>query len=105
MKMRKTLSTAMIAGAVATAIAGAAAARAETPPQTEKCYGVVKAGKNDCAAADKTHGCMGMATTDASGQEWISMPTGLCAKLAGGSLEPVSADGTVMTDAAKKDGE
>lgn len=53
---------------------------------TEKCYGVVKAGKNDCASKAGKHGCSGMAKTDADPNEWVKVPSGLCEKLVGGSL-------------------
>ncbi len=48
----------------------------------EKCYGVVKAGANDCAGAG--HSCAGQASADASSSEFIMLPAGTCAKLAGG---------------------
>ncbi len=50
----------------------------------EKCYGVVKAGKNDCAT--KTTSCVGSATRDGQKDAFIALPTGLCDKLVGGSL-------------------
>ena len=52
----------------------------------EKCYGVVKAGKNDCATKAGKHSCAGMAKTDADSNEWVKVPTGLCEKLVGSSL-------------------
>ncbi|MBL4885749.1 MAG: DUF2282 domain-containing protein [Planctomycetaceae bacterium] len=52
----------------------------------EKCYGVVKAGKNDCSSKAGKHGCAGMAKTDSSADEWIKLPNGLCNKIVGGSL-------------------
>lgn len=82
------MKKAAIAGAVALAIAGANAAQAEEHEQTEKCFGVVKAGQNDCASATKSHSCMGHAADDANGDEWIAVPAGLCEKLVGGSLTP-----------------
>jgi len=54
----------------------------------EKCYGVVKAGKNDCGSADGKHACAGMAKTDKDPNEWTILPEGLCEKLTGGSLKP-----------------
>jgi uncharacterized membrane protein len=54
----------------------------------EKCYGIVKAGKNDCAAADGSHSCAGLAKNDASGQEWVLLPSGACEKIVGGSVAP-----------------
>ncbi|HIL29165.1 MAG TPA: DUF2282 domain-containing protein [Micavibrio sp.] len=52
----------------------------------EKCYGVVKAGKNDCSSKAGKHGCAGMAKADADPNEWIKLPSGLCDKLVGGAL-------------------
>lgn len=51
--------------------------------KTEKCYGVVKAGKNDCAAG--AHSCAGSAKADSDKAEWVNVPAGLCDKLVGGS--------------------
>lgn len=50
----------------------------------EKCYGVAKAGKNDCAGP--AHACAGQAKVDSGGKEFIALPKGTCARLAGGSL-------------------
>lgn len=50
----------------------------------EKCYGVVKAGKNDCGAKDGSHSCAGLAKTDSSENEWVFLPAGTCDRLAGG---------------------
>lgn len=58
-------------------------------PNTEKCYGVVKTGMNDCSTS--TASCAGSATKDNQGDAFIFVPTGLCEKLTGGSL-------TVKTD-------
>ncbi|KEQ18354.1 MULTISPECIES: DUF2282 domain-containing protein [Endozoicomonas] len=51
----------------------------------EKCYGVAKAGKNDCGT-DK-HSCAAQAKTDGDKTEWIYVPKGTCDKLVGGSLK------------------
>jgi uncharacterized membrane protein len=53
-------------------------------PEMEKCYGVAKSGKNDCAGP--AHACAGQSKTDAGGKEWISLPKGTCERLASGSL-------------------
>lgn len=53
--------------------------------KVEKCYGVVKAGKNDCATA--TTSCAGTSTSDDQKDAWIYVPTGTCLKLTGGSLK------------------
>jgi uncharacterized membrane protein len=66
--------------------AGPASAMGGDKPGTEKCYGVAKAGKNDCGTAK--HSCAGQAKTDAAGDEWLTVPKGTCEKLVGGSLKP-----------------
>lgn len=53
---------------------------------TEKCYGIVKAGKNDCATA--THSCAGSATKDSQPDSYLLVAKGLCEKIVGGSLTP-----------------
>ena len=53
-------------------------------PAMEKCYGVAKAGKNDCAGA--SHACAGQSKADGAGNEWLSVPKGTCERLVGGSL-------------------
>jgi uncharacterized membrane protein len=61
----------------------------DAPAGMEKCYGIVKAGRNDCATAK--HGCAGQAKADAEGDEWIALPKGTCAKIVGASLTPKAA--------------
>lgn len=55
---------------------------AESVPGMEKCYGIVKAGMNDCGTAN--HNCSGEAKKDGDKNEWINVPTGLCQKIVGG---------------------
>lgn len=91
MASTKTLNT-LLASAVALTVAGGVgAANAMDMGGKEKCYGVVKAGANDCANAAKTHSCAGHAATDADGGEWLALPSGVCEKLAGGSTSPKEA--------------
>ncbi len=61
----------------------AAADMAAATPAMEKCAGVAKAGKNDCAA--NGHSCAGLAKKD-GGAEWIKLPKGTCERLAGGKV-------------------
>jgi len=62
------------------------AAQAADQAATEKCYGVAKAGKNDCAGAG--HACAGQSKSTANGKEFVSLPKGTCERLVGGSLTP-----------------
>lgn len=47
----------------------------------EKCAGVIKAGKNDCATSKNQ--CHGHVKTDRDPEAWIYLPKGLCAKIVG----------------------
>jgi uncharacterized membrane protein len=59
------------------------AAQAEVP-KMEKCYGIVKAGKNDCQT--NSNACAGTAKKDGQKDAWIYLPKGTCEKIVGGSL-------------------
>ncbi len=75
----------LIAGAILTAAASAQAQE----EKFEHCFGVAKAGQNDCQTS--THVCAGKSTADRDPHTFISVPAGTCAKIAGGSLtEPAA---------------
>ncbi len=84
MKSKAVKSTVLLSSAVAMAFAMAAAPQSATAAEIEKCYGVAKAGKNDCATA--TTSCAGTSKVDDQKDAWIAVPKGTCAKIAGGSL-------------------
>lgn len=54
--------------------------------QHEKCYGIVKAGKNDCQTASSS--CAGTSKRDGQLDAWIYTPAGTCERIVGGSLRP-----------------
>jgi uncharacterized membrane protein len=93
--MKKTFTAAaVVAGALA---AGSAAfAPAADAAENVKCYGVAKAGQNDCAAGPGTT-CAGTSKVDYQGNAWKLVPKGTCTtmELPGdrkGSLEPLKRD-------------
>jgi uncharacterized membrane protein len=99
--MRSTVSTALLASAVATAIASMAAAapmtdaevKAATAAGKEKCFGVALKGQNDCAAGPGTS-CQGESTVDFQGNAWKFVLGGTCTTLElpgglKGSLQPL----------------
>lgn len=77
-----------LATTIFTAIMGAtiahAADKTEEKPEREKCYGVSKAGRNDCSAKDGSNSCAGYAKKDRDENVWVYVPIGLCDKLVGG---------------------
>lgn len=85
----------LVASAVAAALAMPLASSAQGGPapkpkfQAEKCYGIVKAGKNDCQTANSS--CAGTSKRDNQGDAWIYMPAGSCEKLVGGATQPKKA--------------
>lgn len=77
---QKLVISSALAGLIALAAAGSSMAAEKGK---EKCFGVAKAGKNDCASATGTHSCAGQATTDNAPEEWTYVPKGTCDKLGG----------------------
>ena len=57
------------------------AAPAAPQPTKDKCYGVAKAGQNDCAAGK--HACAGQSTVDKDPASWKYVDKGTCEKMGG----------------------
>ena len=53
----------------------------------EKCYGIAKAGANDCANLSGSHSCAGQAKVAMGVDEWNYVAKGTCAKMGGKSAE------------------
>ena len=79
------LVQAAVAGLMLVAGAGTSVL-AEEKDGKEKCYGVAKAGKNDCATA--TSVCTGHSTEDGQRDAWLWLPSGTCERLVGGKTGP-----------------
>lgn len=93
MNRRQTLAVSALA--LAAVISGAALAQdkgASIKGEKEKCYGVAKAGQNDCAAGPGTT-CAGTSKTDYQGNAWKYVAKGTCTSIATpkgkGSLAPI----------------
>jgi len=68
----------LAAGAAHAADAHAAAAHAvDARPAMEKCYGIARAGQNDCAAGAGTS-CAGTQKADYQGNSWKLVKAGTC---------------------------
>ncbi len=83
MNESKKVATSAVAGVLAVGMM-AASQTAMAEKKFEKCYGVVKAGKNDCQT--NTSSCAGTSTADAQKDAWVFLPKGTCEKIVGGSL-------------------
>ncbi|MCJ2185636.1 BufA1 family periplasmic bufferin-type metallophore [Novosphingobium beihaiensis] len=85
-------SIAALAGLALAGVVAAQPAGAADKPQMEKCYGVSKAGHNDCAAGPGTS-CAGTSVRDYQGDAWKLVKKGSCTSIktpkGTGSLTPV----------------
>jgi uncharacterized membrane protein len=86
MSLKKNFIASMVIGSAAIASLSAPTL-ALAADKMEKCYGVVKAGKNDCSDSKGLHSCAGEAKTDGAKTEWVLLPKGTCDKIVGGSLK------------------
>jgi uncharacterized membrane protein len=82
----------VVASAVAAAlalplVAGAQGGPVPTPKfAAEKCFGISKAGKNDCQTANSS--CAGTSKRDGQKDAWIYVPAGSCERIVGGAKQP-----------------
>ncbi|MBX7146653.1 MAG: DUF2282 domain-containing protein [Alphaproteobacteria bacterium] len=79
--MNKKLVIAALAGIMASSLTTATYAAGDA--NKEKCYGIAKAGKNECKAADGSHSCAGQATKDNDPNDWMMVNKGECTKMGG----------------------
>jgi uncharacterized membrane protein len=87
MKSNTTLQAA-VAGLIALGLsASAGAGPVKQPNETEKCFGIAKAGQNDCGTAK--HACATLGKTDNDAAEWKYVAKGTCEK-AGGKTKAVA---------------
>jgi uncharacterized membrane protein len=78
----------LISSAVASLIAfTATAAPVDLKADQEKCFGIAKAGKNDCGGAK--HSCAGQSKADNDPADWKAVAAGTCEKMGG---KPMAAD-------------
>ena len=75
-----------VAAVLALAATQQAAAQDQKSKPQEKCYGIAKAGQNDCGTA--RHSCAGKAAKDNAPDEWKYVPKGTCEKMGGKTSSP-----------------
>jgi uncharacterized membrane protein len=85
----------LVASAVAAALALPYVAHGQGGPapkpkfEAEKCFGIAKAGKNDCQTTNSS--CAGTSKRDSQGDAWVYTPKGSCERIVNGSLQPKKA--------------
>ena len=82
---QRLIASSALASILALGLAGQAAAA--DGAGKEKCYGVAKAGQNDCANLSGTHSCAGPRKADNSSDDWKYVAKGTCASLGGKSAD------------------
>ncbi|MCU6498739.1 DUF2282 domain-containing protein [Rugamonas sp. A1-17] len=88
MNKRQALIAAALATVCAASAVTASAATASASAEKEKCFGIAKAGQNDCAAANGAHSCAGQSKTDNGAAEWKYVAKGTCEKAGGKTAAP-----------------
>ena len=71
-----------LASVMALGLAGQAAAQ-----DKERCYGIAKAGQNDCANLSGSHSCAGQAKVDNDPGEWKYVAKGTCKDMKGATAD------------------
>jgi uncharacterized membrane protein len=76
-----------LAGLFALGTLGTTVAHAAAPKGMEKCFGIAKAGKNDCGSEKTAHSCAGQSKMDNDPNDFKFVKKGTCAQL-GGTMQP-----------------
>lgn len=76
---------AMIAATAATLMTLALASAPAAAAEKEKCFGIAKAGQNDCASG--VHSCAGQSKVDMDKVEWKYVAKGTCKDMKGMSAD------------------
>ena len=74
---------AMIAAAAASLLSTVLVATPAVAQQQEKCYGIAKAGQNDCANLSGSHSCAGQSKVSDDPGEWKYVAKGTCKSMNG----------------------
>ncbi|MDO8284224.1 MAG: DUF2282 domain-containing protein [Rhodoferax sp.] len=78
---------AMIAATAAAVMSLSMVAVPAAAQEKEKCFGIAKAGQNDCASVNGAHSCAGQSKVDMDKMEWKYVAKGTCKSMKGLSLD------------------
>ena len=82
MNQRLIVSSA-IASVLALGLVGKVSAADDAGKGKEKCYGIAKAGANDCANLSGSHSCAGQTKADGMADDWKYVAKGTCKDMKG----------------------
>jgi uncharacterized membrane protein len=88
---QRLIASSALASVLALGLLSGANAADDKTSGKEKCYGIAKAGQNDCANLSGTHSCAGQNKVDNGTDEWKYVAKGTCAKLGGKSADEAKA--------------
>ncbi|WP_310388901.1 DUF2282 domain-containing protein [Roseateles sp.] len=86
-------SSYLVSSAVAAALAMGLVSQvvAQDKAAKEKCFGIAKAGENDCANLSGSHSCAGQSKSDNAADEWKFVAKGSCKSMSGMSVDEAKA--------------
>jgi uncharacterized membrane protein len=82
---------AILAAAAASLLSTLLVATPVAAQEKEKCYGIAKAGQNDCANLSGTHSCAGQAKVSDDAGEWKYVAKGSCKTMKGMTADEAKA--------------
>jgi len=85
MKSKSSIVNSAVVGLLAIGLIAATQNAFAAKKDKEKCYGIVKAGENDCQTSNSS--CAGTAEVDNKPSAFLVVPKGTCEKITGGSLK------------------
>ena len=88
---KQQLVSSALSAALALGLGAATTAQAQDKGAKEKCYGIAKAGANDCANLSGTHSCAGQAKLDSDPADWKFVAKGTCKSSGGMSADEARA--------------
>ena len=82
---------ALVAAAAASLLSTMLVATPAVAQEKEKCYGIAKAGQNDCANLTGTHSCAGQSKVNDDAAEWKYVKKGECKAMKGMTADEAKA--------------
>jgi uncharacterized membrane protein len=88
---QRLIASSALASVLALGLVSGVQAADDKAASKEKCFGIAKAGQNDCANLSGTHSCAGQSKADNAADEWKYVAKGTCAKLGGKTADEAKA--------------
>jgi uncharacterized membrane protein len=89
---QRLIAASALASVLALAL-GYAEAAENSSKGKEKCFGIAKAGDNDCATSTGSHSCAGQTKVDKATDDWKYAVKGTCKSLGGKTADDIKASG------------